>query len=133
MDLVKPFAVRQLTSVTSELVGALSPLLDDGVEWDAKEGDRFLANPDCLFLLAEAESVPVGFLTAYRLQRFDQRRAEVQLYEYRRRRGLAAARGRDRTHCQDEPLGPVRRRDRVLGRDRDRQRRRERPLHCDRR
>ena len=73
--------VRRLTDVSREQAAAMAPLFDDGVAWDAAEGARFLANPDCLFLLAEAGDLPIGFLTAYRLQRFDRHRAEVQLYE----------------------------------------------------
>ena len=88
--------VRRLTEVPEALARAVAPLFDEDVAWDAAEGARFLADPDCLFLLAEAGGVPCGFLTAYRLQRFDRRRAEVLLYEVGvgeayRRRGVATA------------------------------------------
>lgn len=74
-------AVRRLTTVSAELATALTPLFDEGIVWDAVAGARFLADPNCLFLLAEAGPVPCGFLTAYRLPRFDAKGAEVQLYE----------------------------------------------------
>lgn len=98
-ELMQPSAaitVRRLTEVSLELGRSLAPLFDDDVAWDAAEGRRFLADPDCLFLLAEADGLPCGFLTAYRLQRFDRARAEVLPYEVDvdeayRRRGVAAA------------------------------------------
>ena len=91
-----PITVRRLTTVPAELAIALTPLFDEEIVWDTVAGERFLANPDCLFLLAEAGPVPCGFLTAYRLPRFDAKGAEVQLYEIGvdeawQRRGVATA------------------------------------------
>jgi GNAT superfamily N-acetyltransferase len=96
MDRSTLITIRRLTDISPELGRSMAPLFDDDVAWDVAEGERFLTNPDCLFLLAEAGTVPCGFLTAYRLQRFDARRAEVLLYEVGvddafRRRGAAAA------------------------------------------
>lgn len=88
--------VRRLTDVSPNLAEAMAPLFDEGITWEATEGARFLTDPAGLLLLAEADGVPCGFLTAYRLQRFDAGRAEVLLYEVGvdeayRRRGVAAA------------------------------------------
>ena len=46
-----------------------------------EQGQRFLAHPDTLLLVARWDGEACGFLSAYRLQRFDRRRAEVLLYE----------------------------------------------------
>lgn len=73
--------VRRLVSIGPGEVAGLDALFDDDVRWDAAEGARFLSDPNNLFLLAECDGVPCGFLTAHRLQRFDARRAEVLLYE----------------------------------------------------
>ena len=56
-------------------------MFDEGVSWDPELGQRFLAHPDTLLLVARWDGEACGFLTAYRLQRFDRLRAEVLLYE----------------------------------------------------
>lgn len=73
--------VERVAAVDRDLAAQLDPMLDEGVAWDDGQGRRFLADPDALLLLARWEGVPCGFLTAYRLPRFDRRGAEVQLYE----------------------------------------------------
>jgi ribosomal protein S18 acetylase RimI-like enzyme len=92
----RPLAIQRLTSVDNTLAAQLNPLFDEGTEWDAEQGRRFLQNPDNLFLVARWDGFPCGFLTAHRLQRFDRRRAEVLLYEIGvddrfRRRGAGTA------------------------------------------
>ena len=74
-------AIERVTNVDDALAAALDAEFDEGMAWDAEEGRRFLANPDNLLLVARWEGEVCGFLTAYRLQRFDRRRAEVLLYE----------------------------------------------------
>jgi GNAT superfamily N-acetyltransferase len=73
--------IQRMTSVDDALAPQLNALFDEGKEWDAEQGRRFLQNPDNLFLLARWTGFPCGFLTAHRLQRFDRRQAEVLLYE----------------------------------------------------
>jgi GNAT superfamily N-acetyltransferase len=91
-----PFTVRRLTEVSPALADAMAPLFDEGVAWDAAHGAAFLADPATVFLLAEVEGVPAGFLYGYRLARFDGRGAEAMLHEVGvddawRRRGIARA------------------------------------------
>jgi ribosomal protein S18 acetylase RimI-like enzyme len=66
------------------------------MSWDAEQGQQFLGHPDTLLLVARWDGKACGFLSAYRLQRFDHRRAEVLLYEIGveepfRRRGVGRA------------------------------------------
>lgn len=68
---------------------AAAPPNDD---WAA----RWLANPNHIALLAEADGVPVGALAGYVLPKFEQARSEVYLYdiaviEAARRQGIATA------------------------------------------
>ena len=69
------------TTVDAGLAAELDALFDEGVTWDTEQGRRFLAHPDTLLLVARWDGQVCGFLTAYRLQRFDRRPAEVLLYE----------------------------------------------------
>jgi ribosomal protein S18 acetylase RimI-like enzyme len=73
--------VRRETTVDAVLAAALDAIFDEGMCWDAEQGQRFLAHPDTLLLVARWNGEVCGFLSAYRLQRFDRRRAEVLLYE----------------------------------------------------
>lgn len=63
---------------------------------DADSMDEFLASTQNVLLIAEEEGVPLGFLLAYRLARWDQARPMVFLYEIEvleahRRRGIGRA------------------------------------------
>jgi ribosomal protein S18 acetylase RimI-like enzyme len=73
--------VRRVTTVDEALAAKLDAMFDEGVSWDAEQGQRFLAHPDTLLLVARWDGKACGFLSAYRLQRFDRRGAEVLLYE----------------------------------------------------
>jgi GNAT superfamily N-acetyltransferase len=73
--------VRRETAVDAVLAAELDAIFDEGMSWDADQGQRFLAHPDTLLLVACWDGGACGFLSAYRLQRFDRRRAEVLLYE----------------------------------------------------
>jgi hypothetical protein len=73
--------VRRVTTVDVALAAELDAMFDEGVSWDAEQGQRFLAHPDTLLLVARWDGEACGFLSAYRLQRFDRRQAEVLLYE----------------------------------------------------
>ena len=76
-----PLTVRRVTAVDTVLAAELDAMFDDGVSWNPEQGQRFLTHPDTLFLIARWNGEACGFLTAYRLQRFDRRGAEVLLYE----------------------------------------------------
>lgn len=73
--------VRRETAVDAALAADLDAIFDQGMSWDAEQGQRFLAHPDTLLLVARWNGDVCGFLSAYRLQRFDRRGAEVLLYE----------------------------------------------------
>jgi ribosomal protein S18 acetylase RimI-like enzyme len=73
--------VRRVTTVDVALAAELDAMFDEGVSWDVEQGQRFLAHPDTLLLVARWDGEACGFLSAYRLQRFDRRGAEVLLYE----------------------------------------------------
>ena len=91
-----PLTVRRVTTVDAVLAAELDAMFDEGVSWDAEQGRRFLAHSDTLLLVARWDGEACGFLTAYRLQRFDRRGAEVLLYEIGveepfQRRGVGSA------------------------------------------
>src|SRR5215207_7725566 len=75
--------VRREMMVDVALAAELDAIFDEGMSWDAEQGKQFLAHPDTLLLVARWDGKACGFLSAYRLQRFDRRRAEVLLYEIR--------------------------------------------------
>ncbi len=75
------FHIIQITQFDDELILQIDSLLDEGTVWDKIEGEKFLKNTDNVLLAAFWDKTTVGFLTAYRLQRFDKRKAEVLLYE----------------------------------------------------
>jgi GNAT superfamily N-acetyltransferase len=81
MDSRGSLTVQRVTAVDPVLAAELDALFDEGMTWDPEQGERFLAHPDTLLLLARWEGETCGFLSAYRLPRFDRRRAEVLLYE----------------------------------------------------
>ncbi len=88
--------VERVTAVDAELAQALNGLFDEGMTWHEEHGRAFLANSDALLIVARWEGVPCGFLTAYRLPRFDNQKSEVNLYEIGthedyRQRGVATA------------------------------------------
>ncbi len=89
-------SVRRVRSVDALLARQLDGLFDEGMVWDDTEGQRFLADPSNLLVVAFWDDIPCGFATAHRLQRVDRRRAEVLLYEIDvaepyQRRGIGSA------------------------------------------
>ncbi len=70
-------SVQRVTSVDEHLAQHLNRLFDEGMFWDRTQGMLFLSDPSNLLLVALWDDQPCGFATAYRLQRFDHRRAEV--------------------------------------------------------
>lgn len=75
------FRIELLKKADTALIVQLNGLLDEGTEWDAQHGEKFLQDANNALFIAFSEHKAVGFLTANRLQRFDNRGAEVLLYE----------------------------------------------------
>lgn len=73
--------VERVAVVDADLAQALNGLFDEGMVWNEEHGRAFLANPDALLIVARWDGTPCGFLTAYRLPRFDALNSEVNLYE----------------------------------------------------
>jgi ribosomal protein S18 acetylase RimI-like enzyme len=71
--------ITRISQADSQFIEQINPLLDH--EWDIEQGERFLSNPDNALFVAYVDNQAVGFLTAYRLQRMDAKKAEVLLYE----------------------------------------------------
>lgn len=89
-------SVNRLKRVDQNTISDLNHLFDKGTSWNSKQGEQFLSDPNNLLLIARLNQRLAGFLTAYRLQRFDHRKAEVLLYEIGvdskfRRQGIATA------------------------------------------
>lgn len=88
--------IERVVRVDAALAAGLNGLFDEGMAWDEGNGRAFLANPDALLVVARWDGVVCGFLTAYRLPRFDGMGSEVNLYEIGtdeayRRRGVGRA------------------------------------------
>jgi len=88
--------IEHISQVDEALGRQVSTLLDEGTFWDKEQGEKFLANKDNSLFLAFWEGKIAGFLTGYRLQRIDKRKAEVLLYEISvhenfRKRGIGKA------------------------------------------
>ncbi|MFN8591628.1 MAG: GNAT family N-acetyltransferase [Thermomicrobiales bacterium] len=72
-------AVVHCTKMTEELRLAIYAAFPD-LAFDAAESARFLADPDNVLFLAMSDSAVRGVAYGHRLQRLDQRRAEILLY-----------------------------------------------------
>ena len=72
--------IKRITNIDQDLINQVNQIFDDK-QWDLSQGSLFLSDKNNLFLLAFEDKKPVGFLIAHRLQRFDNRKAEVLLYE----------------------------------------------------
>ena len=73
--------IELIKKVDAAFINQLNVLLDEGMEWDSQQGEKFLKDSNNALFVAFLENQAVGFLTANRLQRFDKRGAEVLLYE----------------------------------------------------
>lgn len=73
--------IKRMHAFPEEYIEHFNRLRDKGTEWDVTEGTKFLAHPDNALFLAFIDDHIVGFLTGYRLQRLDKRKAEILLYE----------------------------------------------------
>jgi ribosomal protein S18 acetylase RimI-like enzyme len=88
--------ITKITDVSQLDILQFNSLLDEDKVWDEEQARLFLSNPDNVLLVAFVDGKEVGFVTAYRLQRFDNLKAEVLIYEIGvdeafRRRGIASA------------------------------------------
>jgi ribosomal protein S18 acetylase RimI-like enzyme len=84
-------AIRRLTALDGPALAEINR--EFGFGWDPAHAARFLRDPDNLLLVATVGERICGVLYGYRLQRLDQREAEVLLYaidvgEGDRRRGV---------------------------------------------
>jgi ribosomal protein S18 acetylase RimI-like enzyme len=73
--------VQRIATVDDAFINQLNLLFDEGSEWDVVQGSKFLSDPNNALFVGFWESTPAGFATAYRLQRYDRRQAEVYLDE----------------------------------------------------
>lgn len=73
--------IVRVSHPTPDFAAQINKQLDEGLVWDEDQGQKFLQNEDNALFVAYVEDEMAGFLTAHRLQRFDQRKAEVLLYE----------------------------------------------------
>lgn len=88
--------ITRVTQVDDTFIPQINSLQDEGTVWDIDQGKKFLENKDNLLLVAYWEKEIAGFLTGYRLQRFDKKKAEVLIYEVGvnenfRRKGIGKA------------------------------------------
>lgn len=88
--------IEKVDTIDEKLIFQLNKIFDKGTVWNKTEGKKFISNKDSVLFLARLENVIIGFLTAYRLQRFDKRKAEILLYEIgvhkdHRRKGVGKA------------------------------------------
>jgi GNAT superfamily N-acetyltransferase len=74
-------SIKRITKIDPKTVEEINSVSDEGKTWDEEEGLRFLADKDNALFLAYWNNEISGFLTAHRLQRFDERKAEILLYE----------------------------------------------------
>src|SRR6476620_2683377 len=72
---------RKVGVEETNLAAMLNPLIDEGTLWDDAQARLFLTDRNNALFLAEEAGTAIGFATANRLQRFDNRRAEVLLYD----------------------------------------------------
>src|SRR5260370_36047074 len=74
-------SIKRITKIDPRTVEQINSVLDEGKAWDKEAGLRFLAGKGNALFLAYWNNKISGFLTAHRLQRFDERKAEILLYE----------------------------------------------------
>lgn len=90
------FIINKIDSKHELDIASFNDLLDEDSSWDAQQANRFFSDPANGLWIASVDSKPVGFCTAYRLQRFDTKCSEVLLYEIgvakeHQRKGIASA------------------------------------------
>lgn len=88
--------IKRILEVKQIQANQFNQLLDEGLTWDPEQGSKFVSNLDNLLLVGYYENQIAAFLTAYKLQKFDNKKSEVLLYEIGvneqlRRKGIATA------------------------------------------
>jgi ribosomal protein S18 acetylase RimI-like enzyme len=94
--------IKRITRITLELINELSQTFVKGKpdgksgEWNLKNARNFVKNLDNIFLLAYKDNKMAGMVSAYRLQRMDDKKAELFFYEIGvkkefRRKGIGRA------------------------------------------
>jgi ribosomal protein S18 acetylase RimI-like enzyme len=73
-------SVERVRKANKALINQINPLLDKGKTWSMGESKTFLSDKGNALFMAYFEGKPAGFLTAYFLQRFDNKKKEILLY-----------------------------------------------------
>jgi GNAT superfamily N-acetyltransferase len=73
--------IKRVESVDKDFVRALNLVLAKDKQWNVGQGNKFLGDDNCALFVAYLEQKLVGFAIAYKLQRFDQKGAEILLDE----------------------------------------------------
>lgn len=75
------FKVQRILEINSKIISEINDLMDEGTSWNTFEGDLFLQDKNNALFGAFMNGKLVGFLSAYRLQRIDDKKSEVLIYE----------------------------------------------------
>ncbi len=79
--------IERITNISPNLIARLDRVFVQGRpdgksgRWDLKNAQDFVANPDNIFILAYIDEDIAGMVSAYRLQRMEDRKAELFFYE----------------------------------------------------
>ena len=79
--------IKRIKKVDGIFIAKFNKILEEGsiwdkkVIWEVKQGNKFIADDNNALFVAYWENNISGFLTAYRLQRFDKRKAEILIYD----------------------------------------------------
>jgi ribosomal protein S18 acetylase RimI-like enzyme len=73
--------IQRIFDANKSLYQQIELEMDEGLHWDKEQAKLFFADKNNALFVAFLNEKVVGFLTAYRLQRFDSERAEVLIYE----------------------------------------------------
>lgn len=72
--------VIRINKVDSDLLERFNKFFPEQ-KWQVDQSEKFVSDPNNILLLGFEGEIIAGFLTAHRLQRLDERIAEVLLYE----------------------------------------------------
>jgi ribosomal protein S18 acetylase RimI-like enzyme len=78
---VEDASITRITDISQLNIQQFNTLLDEDKVWDEEQARLFLSKSDNALFVAFFENREIGFVSAYRLQRFDNLKAEVFLYE----------------------------------------------------
>lgn len=77
----KHLVIKRIKSANQAFLKNLDLLLKKNKRWDNKQGKKFFKNENSALFVAFSNNKLVGFAIAYKLQRFDQKGAEILLDE----------------------------------------------------